>query len=59
MDTLYFFIFNNISNYKIKMNLMGVIAFLKSIFKHLKRKSPIWMILSQFKGLFACLRQLI
>lgn len=58
MDTIYFWIYNNIKSHKLRFNLMGIIAFIKSGIKHYKRGSPQWMIRSQADGCFMCFRQL-
>jgi len=56
---MYFWVFRNIKNDKLKMNLMGILAFWKSLRKHIKRRSPLWMITAQIKGMFMCIRQLL
>ena len=59
LTKIYFLIFNSKINLYTKINLMGIISFLKSGIKHIKRKSPIWMIINQINGMFMCVFQLI
>ena len=56
---LYFWIYNNVKNPNIKINLMGMIQFAKSGIKHIKRRNPSWMLKSQIKGFLMCLKQLL
>lgn len=58
IDNLYFWIFNNIKSHRLRFNLMGMIAFLKSGIKHYKRGNDWWMIRSQIHGFFMCLKQI-
>jgi hypothetical protein len=56
---LYFRIHNTKGDLFIKMMLMGVIAFILSAIKHIKRRSPFWIVANQFKGIVMCTSQLI
>jgi len=56
---LYFWIFNNVKNDMLRFNLMGMISFLKSILKHIKRGNPNWMVKNQIQGFLMCFNQLI
>lgn len=56
---LYFWIFNNVKNDRLRINLMGMISFFKSTLKHIKRKNPDWMIKNQIQGFLMCFKQLI
>jgi hypothetical protein len=58
-DSLYFWIFRNVKNFHIRFNLMGVIAFYKSVKKHLFRKHPLWMVTAQVRGIGMSIRQLL
>jgi len=59
LDLAYFKIFNSRINIYSKINLMGIIAFIKSAIKHFRRGSPSWMIVGQVKGVKMCVKQLI
>ena len=59
INFLYFKIFNAKIDPYVKINLMGIIAFLKSAIKHFRRGSPSWIIVNQFKGIWMCSKQLI
>ncbi|HBA85985.1 MAG TPA: hypothetical protein DCZ95_18020 [Verrucomicrobia bacterium] len=56
---MYFWVFNNIKNGHIKINLMGMIQFAKSAKKHIIRGNPSWMWMAQIRGFFMCFRQLL
>ncbi len=56
---MYFWIHNNIKNYRIKINLMGMISFAKSFKKHILRRNPHWMAMDQLRGFWMCFKQLI
>ena len=59
LNKIYFLIFNSKINQYTKINLMGIISFIKSGIKHIKRKSPFWIIINQIKGIFMCIFQLM
>ena len=59
LDKIYFQLIIPMKDSHIKLNLMGLIAFTKSFIKHLKRKSPTWMLKKQVEGFIMCLKQLI
>lgn len=59
LTDLYFYVFNNVKNNHIKINLMGMISFIKSGLKHIKRGSPHWIVVSQIRGFLMCFKQLI
>lgn len=59
IDTIYFFIHNNMRPTYTKISLMGIIMFYKSFKKHLKRRSPHWILKNQLRGMLMCTKQLI
>ena len=56
---LYFYIFNNVEDLYIRINLMGMIAFYISAKKHIMRKSPFYLVARQAKGLLQCFYQAV
>ena len=56
---MYFWIHSNVKNYRVKINLMGIIAFWRSAVKHWQRGSPKWMVRKQMRGIAMCFKQLL
>ena len=55
LDALYFFIFHHVRSFRLRFNLMGMIAFLKSGIKHARRGN--WgVVKDQADGFFMCLK---
>ena len=57
LDLLYRWIFYHIQ-YPQKIHAMNVIAFYLSAKKHIRRKSPRWMVVAQVSGMWMCFKQL-
>ena len=57
-EDLYCLIFRHVKSHKIRINLMGIISFMKSAVKHYRRQAPKWMVREQLGGVWMCLKQL-
>jgi len=60
----YFLIFNKFfwkypDKRSLIISLMGILAFLMTAIKHIKRRNPPWMVWSQFRGMVMCAWQVV
>lgn len=56
---MYYWIYNLKIDPWLKMNLLGVIAFSRSAWKHLRRGNRAWMVVDQLRGILMCVKQMV